>query len=503
MNSTSPQNDLPPPTVVLPRIAVVIPVHNEEATLAACLRAVLDRTRYPDWEVIVVDDGSTDGTAEILRKFEGIRVLRQERGGVARALNAGFAAAGSAEVVRLHADVIVETPAWLELLAGVAASRPTAGVVGARLVFPDGRIQAEGRSLISGVGLHPLHRDRNAFAVESGGGSVREVDSVPGALAYYRRAALDAVGGLDPAFGPAWMDDDDFCIGARFHRFKVFVHTGVTAVHHTRTWSPTSVNHVPEAEMLLRSATWQSKEATLKTKGPLWEKKWGWDPFHPDLNEIRRLYGSTELCWQIGEPMHFRPGSDSPTVDCCLVTWNTLPLLKRCLESLALTDYPADRIRVFIADNASTDGTGEYLAQLAPNYPFALVVSRLEVNTGAAVGLNWAVQQGGGDLVARLDDDIILPSEWLKVMVEDLKRRPFAGCVGPKILNDDAHRSIQCGPYRHFPGLFGHEDEADLGQADYLARAIHVRGCCNLYRRDVFRQYRFQYKHNRQTRPMK
>ncbi len=472
--------------VRLPRIAVVVPVHNEEATLAACLRAVMERTRYPDWELVVVDDGSTDQTATVLRQFPDVRVLRQERAGVAAALNAAFAATGEADIVRLHADVLIDTPDWLSRLAEAMIERPAAGVMGARLVYPDGRIQSEGRSVVSGVGMHPLHRDRNAFAVESAGGAIREVDSVSGALAYYRRAAIRAVGGLDAAFGPAWMDDDDFCIGARFHRFKVFVHTGITGVHHSRCWAPTSLNPVSEAESILRAVTWQSREAALKVKAPLWEKKWGWDPYQPDLNEIRRLYGHTEICWQIGEPMRYRPSSEFPTVDCCLVTWNTLPLLRRCLESLAKTDYPQDRVRVYIADNASTDGTGEYLKALQKDYQFPIEVSRLEVNTGAAVGLNWAVSQGKGDLVARLDDDIILPANWLKGMVQDFVRRPFAGCIGPKILNDDAHRSIQCGPYRHFPGLFGHEDEADLGQADYLARAIHVRGCCNLYRRDVF-----------------
>ena len=470
----------------LPRIAVVIPVHNEEVTLAACLRAVLERTQYPDWEVVVVDDGSTDGTAAILGGFPGVRVLRQERGGVARALNAAFAATGDADVVRIHADVLVDTPDWLTRFAEAMHARPNAGVIGARLVFPDGRIQSEGRNLITGVGMHPLHRDRNAFAVETAGGAIREVDSVSGALAYYRRIAIQAVGGLDPAFGPAWMDDDDFCIGARFHRFKVYVHTGITGVHHSRAWAPISMNPVAEAESMIRAVTWQAREAALKIKAPLWEKKWGWDPFQPDLNEIRRLYGNTELCWQIGEPMRYRPTSEFPSVDCCLVTWNTLPLLRRCLESLAKTDYPQDRIRVYIADNASTDGTSEYLASLQKEYPYPIEVSRLAVNTGAAVGVNWAVSRGTGDLVARLDDDIILPPNWLKGMVSDFGNRPFAGCIGPKILNDDAHRSIQCGPYRHFPGLFGHEDEADLGQADYLARAIHVRGCCNLYRRDVF-----------------
>ena len=93
--------------------------------------------------------------------------------------------------------------------------------------------------------------------------------------------------------------------------------------------------------------------------------------------------------------------------------------------------------------------------------------------------------QGEGELVARLDDDVILPSDWLTKLVETMHRRPFAGCVGPKILNDNVRRTIQCGPFRMFPGTSGFVDEEDSGQADFVARCTHVRGCCNLYRRDV------------------
>jgi GT2 family glycosyltransferase/glycosyltransferase involved in cell wall biosynthesis len=472
-----------------PQVAIVVPLHNDARTVAACLRSVLTHTSaYPHCQLLVVDDGSTDGSPGLLREFPGVKVIRQPRRGCAAAVNAGIAAAPGCDIVRLHADVVIETPGWLEQLVAAAYEDARTGVVGVRLVYPDGRIHSEGRSIVTGLGMHPQHCARRAFQPDGPPGKVQEVDTVPGALAYYRREVIDRVGGFDVNYGPAWMDDDDFCIAARRLGYKVRVHAGVKATHYTRAQSPLHRVFLPEAEGEINKLTGLIKQACNRTQMDYWEAKWGWHPAYPDLGEIRRLYGDTEICWQIGEPLRYRPSGETPVVDCCLVTCNTLPLLQRCLESLARTDYPAGCINVYIADNASTDGTAEYLAGLAKTFPFRLHHLRLAVNTGCPVGLNFAVAAGRGELVARLDDDIVLPPDWLKLMVADLRARPFAGCVGAKIINDDDHQTIQCGPYRHYPGLYGHDDETDHGQADYLARCTHVRGCCNLYRRDALQR---------------
>jgi len=469
-----------------PAVAIIIPLHNEARTIGACVRSVLARTDYPSWELIVVDDGSTDGGAEQLQAFPQVRLLSTPRSGVAHALNLAIAAAVGKDIVRLHADVVIVAPDWLTRLVEAAYAHSQAGVVGARLIYPDGRIASEGRLIVAGLGMHPQHCSLRAFEPDGPPTPVREVDTVAGALAYYRRETIDRVGGLDERYGPAWMEDDDFCVAARRHGFKVYVHGGVKALHFTRALSPTRCPTLPEEEPEITKLLGLGKIAYTRAQAEYWEAKWGWNPFAPDLGEIRRIYGGTEICWRIGESLRYRPSGPAPTVDCCLVTYNSRALLRRCLESLARTDYPADRLKVYVTDNASTDGTAEFLSELAQTYPFRLHPLRLAVNAGCPVGLNFAVTAGQGELVARLDDDIVLPPDWLRVLAADLERRPFAGCVGPKIINDDDRHSVQCGPLRQFPSCYNHEGEPDQGQADYLARAMHVRGCCNLYRRDVF-----------------
>jgi GT2 family glycosyltransferase/glycosyltransferase involved in cell wall biosynthesis len=467
-----------------PRISVVVPNLNGAPMLRACIESIREHAGNADYEIVVVDGGSNDGSLEWLRTQKDVRLIEEPRRGVAVALNRAFAATGRNDVVRVHADVAIETPGFLELLAEAAYGAPKAGVVGAKLVFPDDRIHTLGRNLVTGIGAYDRHANLRSFQPDDGkaGGSPVEVDVAPGALAYYRRDAIDAAGGLDEAFWPCWGDDDDFCIAARFHGFKVYVHAGVRAVHHSGKWSPVSHQWIWDRGELAYKAP-ALKQATMEAHWDYWESKWGWHPRFPDTSEIRRLYGETEICWRIGEPMRFRPKTWPPSVDVVMVTWNNLKTLQRTLEHLAKTQYPS--LEVHVADNASTDGTIAWLEETAARYPFPLHVHRLPVNTGVAVGFNTAIVAGSAELVARLDDDVIVPPDWLARLVERFRQRPFAGCVGPKILNDNANRDIQCGPYRIFPSLYGHDGEADLGQADYVARAVHVRGCCNVYRRDV------------------
>ncbi|MFH0944090.1 MAG: glycosyltransferase [Planctomycetota bacterium] len=471
-------------------VTVVIPSYNRIATLKGCIQGIRDTAGHPDFEIVVVDGGSDDGSVEWLEQQPDVRLLQVQKRGVAMAVNLGIAQSGRRDVVRLHSDVIMETDGWLLLLSEAARDLPGAGVVGGQLLLPDDRIQSAGRSIITGAGLYERHADRKTFQSRVENGKAVEVDGVPGALCYMTRETLDATGGLDEGYWPIYMDDDDFCMMARQKGFKVYVHEGVQGVHHTSTWTPTTSQHINSVR---GTGVKLDKLNGIKVLArnlhvEHWVSKWGWNPRFPDLSEIRRLYGKTEICWRIGESMRYRePGDWPPTVDVVMVTWNNLAVLKRCMNSLAKTSYPAEKVRVHITDNGSRDGTLEYLKCLQEEgvFPFKLVLHCLPVNTGCPIGFNWSIAHGQAELVARLDDDVIVPPEWLDSLVQTFRRRPFAGVVGPKILNDTAHNDIQCAGFRMYPWVYGHENEPDEGQADYVARVSHVRGCCNVYRRQA------------------
>lgn len=167
-----------------PLVSVIVPAFNAEATLAAALRSALTQS-YANIEIILVDDGSTDRTAEIAAGFPGVTVLRQANAGVAAARNAGIAASRGEWLAPLDADDLWH-PAKLErqVAAALAAPSPPGFVYcWLRLIDPDGRITGSGsRDTFAGRIIH-RHLLRNVV----GGGGV----------ALFRRDFVVALGGYD------------------------------------------------------------------------------------------------------------------------------------------------------------------------------------------------------------------------------------------------------------------------------------------------------------------
>ncbi|MCS6911591.1 MAG: glycosyltransferase family 2 protein, partial [Anaerolineales bacterium] len=116
--------------------SVVIPTYNRQATLRRCLTALLAQT-YPAHEIIVVDDGSTDGTAEMMtRDFPIVRFFRQKNAGPASARNRGIREA-SGDVIAFTDDDCLPPADWLERLADGYRRHPDVAGVGGYLDAPD------------------------------------------------------------------------------------------------------------------------------------------------------------------------------------------------------------------------------------------------------------------------------------------------------------------------------------------------------------------------------
>lgn len=110
------------------RVSIVIPVYNEAAHLPACLDAIAAQTVQP-YEVIVVDNNSTDGTAAIARAYPGVQVISEKRQGVVHARDHGFNAARGAIIGRIDADTIVSTD-WVASLQRIFADESVGAVTG-------------------------------------------------------------------------------------------------------------------------------------------------------------------------------------------------------------------------------------------------------------------------------------------------------------------------------------------------------------------------------------
>lgn len=240
--------------------SIIIPVFNKAALTRHCLRTLrATLAGAGEGEVIVIDNASSDETPEMLREFPWVRVVRNERNlGFAGANNQGAALAGGEFLVLLNNDTEAK-PGWLASMLSVARE-PGVGVVGARLLFPDGTLQHAGafvvpfrfgapgfgafHDLYNGPGEMPEARGRHDYQV------------VTGACMLTPRSLYAEVGGLDEGFWNGY-EDIDYCLKVRSRGLRV-VYDGEAVLTHFESQSGTQ---------RWRKASWNIDRLTQRWNG--------------------------------------------------------------------------------------------------------------------------------------------------------------------------------------------------------------------------------------------
>ncbi|MBU8544295.1 MULTISPECIES: glycosyltransferase family 2 protein [Roseomonadaceae] len=210
-----------------PLVSIIIPTRDRADLLGPCIEGILHRTDHQALEILLVDTGSTEDDAlALLRRLEAeprIRLLHRPGPFNWSATNNQAVTESKGEVLLfLNNDTLVTQPGWLGELAG-QARRPGIGVVGARLLYPDGRLQHGGVAL--GPEGRATHIQRFAAGTDPGYLSqlavVRDVGAVTGACMAMSRAAFDALGGFEAEHLTLEWSDIEICIRARAHGYRV------------------------------------------------------------------------------------------------------------------------------------------------------------------------------------------------------------------------------------------------------------------------------------------
>jgi GT2 family glycosyltransferase/glycosyltransferase involved in cell wall biosynthesis len=262
------------PTSAMPRVSIVMPVYNKIAYTSACLRSLAEHAALIPFEVIVVDDCSTDRTAERLADVDGIRTIRNaENLGFVGSCNVGATAANGELVLFLNNDTRV-TAGWLEALVRCLDEAPDAGLVGAKLVYPDGRLQEAGGIVFSDASGWNYGRfedpDDPRFAFR------REVDYCSGAAILLRTELFRRLGGFDTRYAPAYYEDTDLAFAVRAAGLKVYYEPASTVIHFEGITSGTdtatgikrfqTINHAKFAEKWKLALAHQPAPGT-----PIWK----------------------------------------------------------------------------------------------------------------------------------------------------------------------------------------------------------------------------------------
>ncbi|MEM9444968.1 MAG: glycosyltransferase [Verrucomicrobiota bacterium] len=373
--------------------------------------------------------------------------------------------------------IAIHQKMWLKALRLVLEENRGVAAVGVKTVDLRGLIISCGRNVVSYLGMREIFA--NIGYGEADGAhyaSQREVDSVFGSLLLINKKAFQEVGGFDRGFEKLQRSCksqpnlvlDDFCLSARELGYEIWVEPEVLVSSDIAdTW-----------EVLSKPELCNQLDDRVVN---MWQKKWHWHPDFPDLEQIRNTWPTGKVCWRIGKNLEDEWKADEPLVDILIVTRNNKAMLERTIDCLAQTDYP--NFKVFILFNGAGDDSPEMLWEKRKQLPFEVNTLTTKVNIGLPAAMNWLVAETSSPLVARLDDDIQMGSDWLKRLVEDLRQNRYAGAVGCKIVCEDDERKLLWADYRLWPRPNTHQLEPDDGQFEHLVPTIANMGCCMLYRR--------------------
>ncbi len=247
-----------------PKVSVIVLTYNNLSFTQACLQSLEANTHYPDWELVLVDNGSSDGTQDFLGGYAANNpraklVQNDENLGFAAGNNRGLEAAGGEMLVILNNDTYV-TPGWLLDLTRHLRRDPHLGLVGP----VTNNIGNEAKIDIQYADMQEMQNAARAYT-SSRAGERLDLPVIAFFCAAMPRAVYETVGGLEERFGLGFFEDDDYCQRVRKAGFQVAVAEDVFIHHHLSA----SFEQLDE----------DSRQALFERNKAIYEEKWGpWKP---------------------------------------------------------------------------------------------------------------------------------------------------------------------------------------------------------------------------------
>ena len=240
-----------------PIASIVIPVHGAFAHTLACLRALAAHPPQAPFEAIVVDDASPDDSKAKLEQIGGLRLHARERnGGFIAACNDGASLARGDYLVFLNNDTVPQ-PGWMDALLATFEQNANVGLVGAKLVYPDGRLQEAGGVVFAdGSGWN---YGRNESPDDCRFAYVRDADYCSGAAIAIPRNLFERLGGFDTRYAPAYYEDTDLAFAVRAAGLRVVYQPASVVVHDEGTTSGTDLAQGPKAAQVRNQSVFADK----------------------------------------------------------------------------------------------------------------------------------------------------------------------------------------------------------------------------------------------------
>lgn len=210
--------------------SIVIVSLNGEKVLPICMNALF-KTNYKNFEVILVDNGSTDRTSEVVKTgWKEVKIIRSEKNlGFAGGNNLGIRSAKGDCIVLLNDDTEVH-PEWLNAFEEIFSKYNDAGILGCKLLYPDNKTLQHAGGWIEPNGL----THHFGYGEEDNGqyDYVKECEYVTGAAYAIKREVVEKIGLLDAKFFPIYFEEIDYCKRAQKKGYRIFYVPKAVVIHH-------------------------------------------------------------------------------------------------------------------------------------------------------------------------------------------------------------------------------------------------------------------------------
>ncbi len=366
-----------------------------------------------NFEVIVVDNGSSDGTKEYLEKQKALHenlnvIINEKNEGFAKANNLAASKAKGSNLVFLNNDTEVQN-GWLEALLKISENDNSIGAVGSKLLYTDNTIQHAGVIIIvnpkeenSLAASHVFVNQPSDFPQAN---ELRNYQALTAACLLVKKNVFIQAGGFDENFWNGY-EDVDLCFTIGELGYNIVYQPESVVIHHESKSGPERFSKVANNVQLLN-------------------KKWSGRikaDFRIDEND--QLVPSNSVKIKNYKPEY----KANKKVSVIALTYNQLEYTKSFIQSLYQnTSYPFELI---IVDNNSSNNTIKFLKELEKTKNNVKLILNNN-NLGFPKGVNQGIKKAAGNYILVANNDIVLTKGWLERMIEIAESDPQTGLVGP------------------------------------------------------------------------
>ena len=257
-------------------VSIIIPVFNQLEYTHACLASLQAVQEQPTFEVIVVDDCSTDGTPEVMAQTRGVVYLRNDsNSGFIASCNAGAKTARGKYLLFLNNDTLVKA-GWLTALLDTFKEERRAGIVGSKLLYPDGRLQEAGGIIWQDASGWNYGKADDPDKPEYN--YLRDVDYCSGAALMVTKALFESVGGFDSRYAPGYYEDTDLAFKIRQAGYRVLYQPLSEVIHHEGATGGTDIS----------TGAKKHQEINRSTFAEVWSNELAKRPANGDVTFLQR-----------------------------------------------------------------------------------------------------------------------------------------------------------------------------------------------------------------------